>query len=294
MYDIIKYYKDVFWIDLNDKGVIMDAKSVSVSVVMGVRYRREDTMLLKRAIDSILSQNLDDFEFIICERESTSDAKKLLSDYAESDKRVILIDGNECNSFAEQLNKCLSVANGRFIARMDDDDYSFPMRFQAQVEFLESHHEYAFVGCQCLLECDGKVVGKTSFPKEPESKDFLFSQPYIHPALMFLREAIDAAGGYSLLPRCVRCEDYDLLLRLYELGFKGINLQEPYFQYTFPHNFITSRSLRDRLNETKTRFVRFKALGLMPKAFIYAIKPLIVALIPPKMLAKLKSRRFYK
>lgn len=75
MYDIIKYYKDVFWIDLNDKGVIMDAKSVSVSAVMGVRYRREDTMLLKRAIDSILSQNLDDFEFIICERESTSDAK---------------------------------------------------------------------------------------------------------------------------------------------------------------------------------------------------------------------------
>ena len=198
----------------------MNVKSVLISVVMGVRYRREDIALLKRAIDSILSQDLDDFEFIICERESTSDAKKLLSDYAKIDKKIILIDGNVCSSFAEQLNKCLSVANGRFIARMDDDDYSFPMRFRAQVDFLESHHEYAFVGCQCLFECDGKVVGKTSFPKEPESKDFLFSQPYIHPALMFRREAIDAAEGYSLLPRCVRCEDYDLLLRLYELGFK--------------------------------------------------------------------------
>ncbi|MFR0870653.1 MAG: hypothetical protein ACLSG5_04430 [Oscillospiraceae bacterium] len=125
-------------------------------------------------------------------------------------------------------------------------------------------------------------------------RDFLFSMPFIHPALIFRREALEAAGGYSTLPRCDRCEDYDLLLRLYEMGYSGANMQEFLFRYSLPHNGISTRTLRDRTNEVRTRWARFSALGLLPKALPYALKPWAVWLVPRNTLRRLKEKRAAK
>ena len=66
----------------------------------------------------------------------------------------MLIDGSMATSFSEQLNLCLLASSGKYIARMDDDDYSFPERLEVQLEFLERNEKFAFVGCQTLaLPC---------------------------------------------------------------------------------------------------------------------------------------------
>lgn len=269
----------------------VNGSDILISVIMGVRYLRSDTALLHRAVSSILSQTYQNFELIICDNGSNEKARSLLAEFAINDHRVILLDGSDTSSFSEQLNRCFFAASGSYIARMDDDDYSFPERFQVQLDFLKSHDEYAFVGCQCLLECDGESSGMTSYPTEPQVRDFLFSQPFIHPSLMFRREALERIGGYSELPRCNRCEDYDLLLRLYENKLSGFNIQTPYFQYTLPPKGITTRTLKDRINESKTRFVRFRALKLMPAALPYAVKPIATAMIPARLLAAIKMHR---
>ena len=97
-----------------------------ISVIMGVKYRRSSTDLLKRAVDSVLCQSHKDLELIICEKDSFDPARELLKKYASEDKRVRLIDGSRADSFSEQLNLCLAEAKGDWIARMDDDDYSYP------------------------------------------------------------------------------------------------------------------------------------------------------------------------
>lgn len=48
------------------------------------------------------------------------------------------------------LNKAISIANGRFIARMDADDISFPDRIKKQVEFLEDNLNVDVVGGQAF------------------------------------------------------------------------------------------------------------------------------------------------
>lgn len=262
-----------------------------ISVVMGVKYTRPETDTLKRSIDSVLNQTYENIEFIICERGSTAEAKALLSSYAGRDGRVVLLDGSAAGSFSEQLNIAIGRASGGLIARMDDDDYSFPERFRRQAEYLRAHDDIAFVGCNVRLVQDGNDAGAQRFPERPSARDFLFSMPYIHPAIIFRKRALDAVGGYSTLGRCSRCEDYDLLLRLYEKGFVGANIQEPLFAYTLPAGGKTTRNFRDRINEMKTRFVRFRALGLMPGAFVYAIKPMAVWLMPSGLLAAMKSAR---
>ena len=117
------------------------------------------------------------------------------------------------------------------------------------------------------------------------------TQPYVHPALLFRRACLDAVGGYSEDPRCILCEDYDLLLRLYEAGFTGANLQEILFDYTIPVTAKGSRRMKHRWNEAVTRFRRFRGLGVLPRAWPYVLKPLAVGLVPERLLYALKKKR---
>lgn len=262
-----------------------------ISVIMGIKYNRDELDTLKRSLDSILTQTYSQFELIICERGSSLQAKQLLSEYADRDARIKLIDGSNAGSFSEQLNICLEKSKGTWVARMDDDDYSCPERFERQLEYFKTHSDVAFVGCNVMLVQDGADAGVQRFPERPQVKDFLFSMPFVHPALMFRRSALEAVGGYSLLPRCERCEDYDMLLRMYEKGLYGANMQEFLFVYSLPHNGVTTRNFRDRANEVSTRYSRFKQLGLLPRCFMYVIKPFFVWLLPSRLLAYLKKRK---
>lgn len=266
-----------------------DENQPLISILMGVRYQREDLSLLERAIHSIQAQTHSNWEFLICERDSTQKAKDRLNIFAEEDPRIHIIDGYGAAGLPGQLNRCLAKANGDWIARMDDDDFSHPERLAAQIEYLREYPQIAFVGCIARLEREGKPVGIRQLPQFPSVQDFLFVQPFLHPTLVFRRRALERVGGYCEEPRCMGCEDYDLLLRLYEAGLGGGNIQEPLFTYTLPPLGSKKRTMALRWNEVKTRYVRFKALGLLPGAFPYVIKPVAVGMVPQWLLERIKG-----
>lgn len=268
-----------------------DEKQPLISVCMGVRYLREDLSLLERSIRSIQAQTYSNWELLICERDSIPAARDKIEEFVREDRRIRLIDGTGTAGLPGQLNRCLVQAKGNWIARMDDDDFSNPRRFAVQMEYLRENPQAAFVGCEANLERDGKPVGIRQLPVRSEVKDFLFVQPFLHPTLLFRREALESAGGYCEEPRCLGCEDYDLLLRLYETGYRGENIQEPLFTYTLPPRGSKKRTMALRYNEVKTRYVRFKSLGLLPKALPYVVKPVLVGLVPNGMLEWMKRMR---
>ena len=108
-----------------------------ISVAMSVLYRQEDLSLLKRSVDSILSQSLTDFELLVCCDGSTEDVHAFLRGYEAKDFRVKVVCGENKETLQEKLNVCLAAARGEFIARMDDDDFSHPDRFEKQIAFYE-------------------------------------------------------------------------------------------------------------------------------------------------------------
>ena len=150
----------------------------TISVIMGIKYCRPELDTLRRSLDSILAQTYAEFELLICERGSSHLAKELLADYASRDPRVRVIDGSGAGSFSEQLNICLGQSRGAWIARMDDDDYSEPERFEKQLAYLRTHGGTAFVGCNVRLIQDGGDVGAQCFPENPQVRDFLFKSPF--------------------------------------------------------------------------------------------------------------------
>lgn len=259
-----------------------------VSVLMGVRYRRCDTQLLARSVRSIQEQTYRNFELLICDDGSTEEAKALLERWSGEDARIRLIRDPACLTLAKKLNLCLKEAQGRYIARMDDDDFSHADRLERQVRFLEENEEISFVGCNVACVQEGQYRGDWRYPARPKIEDFYFLQPYIHPALMFRREALEAVRGYSEEPYCALCEDYDLLLRMYREGCVGANIQEPLLDYTVWVG--ANRKMRDRVNETRTRYRRFKDLGKLPGAWPYVIKPVMVGLLPGALRERVRKK----
>lgn len=260
-----------------------------ISVIMGVRYTQDNLTLLKRAVDSIMAQTYQQFEFLICDNGSTCVATEYLDRIAREDSRIRLIRKPNCLDLASKLNLCLTAIEGDYIARMDDDDDSHPDRLEKQISFLLKNRGIAFVGCNVELYRNGSRVGKRIFPEYPTVQDFYITQPYIHPTIVFRREVLEAVGGYSEDRHQVFCEDYDLLLRLYAMGHRGKNLQETLFDYTIPTTAKGSRKMCHRWNESVTRYRRFRELGCLPSAFPYVIKPLATGLLPERILAKLKK-----
>ena len=268
----------------------LDKNTPLVSILMGVRYQRGDISFLERAIHSIQAQTYSNWEFLICERDSTAEARVRLERFVQEDARIHLVDGRGTASLSERLNRCIREAQGEWLARMDDDDFSHPKRITVQMEYLQENPQAAFVGCIAQLERDGQPVGIRQLPQAPIVRDFLFVQPFLHPTLLFRRKALEQMGGYCEEPRCLGCEDYDLLLRLYEAGLRGENIQEPLFTYTLPPLGNKKRTMALRWNEAKTRYIRFIALRLLPKALPYVVKPMAVGLVPEAVLIRVKQK----
>ena len=85
-------------------------------------------LYINEAMDSILSQTFDDFEFLIIDDASTDDTVSIIKSY--NDPRIQLVEKPVNTGYTNSLNYGLSIANGKYIARMDGDDISLPERFQ--------------------------------------------------------------------------------------------------------------------------------------------------------------------
>lgn len=263
----------------------------TVSVIMGIYKMVNKESIVKLAIDSILNQTYKDFEFIICDDGSNDGTYEMVKNLIKKDNRVILIRNEENKGLAYSLNHCLSVAKGKYIARMDADDISMPNRFEKQVKFLDEHLEYAVVGSNMLYINENGIWGNRILAEKPSKESFLFTSPFAHPTVIMRKEILNILNGYKVEKITRRLEDYDLFMRLYANGYKGYNIQEFLYQFREDNDAFKRRAYKYRWDEVQVRYRGFKYLGLIPKYYIYILKPLIVGLIPQKYLAILRAYR---
>lgn len=263
-------------------------KKAAVSVIMGVHNTTEKT-ILEHAVMSILNQTFSDFEFIICDDGSTDETYAYLEELMTIDERIILLKNPVNMGLAASLNKCMEAANGKYIARMDADDICKRERFEKQYTFLEEHAEYAMVGSKTELIDQSGVWGRRQVKERPEVQDMLFNSPFIHPSIMVRKEVYQALNGYRVSKETYRMEDYDLFMRMYAKGYKGYNMQQYLFQLREDRNAYKRKKYRYRLDEARVRYQNFKLLHLMPKGYVYVVKPLLVGLIPISILKKIRK-----
>lgn len=185
-----------------------------VSVVMSAYNETE--IELRSSIESILNQSFSDFEFIIV---NDNPFNKIIADilleYANNDVRIHILENEKNEGLVSSLNRGIIYSKGKYIARMDADDISFPNRLEIESDYLNNHPECSLVsGNKEDIDENGNNIGsKTAFNilDKNISSIMQVGTVIVHPTVMFRREAIDKVGLYREL---TGCEDYDLWLRM--------------------------------------------------------------------------------
>ena len=164
-------------------------KRPTVSVIMPT-YNTPVEML-SEAVNSILEQTFMDFEFIIIDDCSTDTSVQYLETI--QDERVKIIRNQQNMGITKSLNIGLSLARGRYIARMDSDDISLPERFEKQLAFMEANPDVIVCGTWVQTFGDATYAIKRVIPEQEQLRcSFLFGNVYglCHPTAFFRGETL--------------------------------------------------------------------------------------------------------
>ena len=242
-----------------------------VSVLMTVRDAQKTVGL---AIESILSQTLSDFEFLIIDDASTDQTWPILESYQLKDKRISIFRNESRLGISANRNKLVSLTKTDFIAWQDADDISFINRLEKQLNFLKSKPAVGICGGWLLFFNEDKNIGLRQYPAADNilrKRKFRYS-PAAQPAAMLRKEAVVKAGGFK--ENLVAAEDLDLSFRIGE-NYEFANLAEPILRYRQSKNSITFKKLRDleintikiRLNNRKNSAYQFSLIDFLYNFF---------------------------
>ena len=262
-------------------------KEINISVIMPVYDPKPDE--LERAIRSVLEQDMPDYEFIICDDGSRNNVKELVENF--SDPRIKYLRNEQNMGCAYSLNRCIETAQGELLIRQDADDYSLAGRFSALVKCYDDT-KADIIATNIILFDESGEWGHRDYPAAPQKKDFLFAVPFMHGACALKKSAVTAAGMYPVSKKTARCEEYALFMTMYSMGARGINLAERLYAFGESTDAVKRRRYRDKLREVSVKAEGFRKLKLYPIGVIYLAKPLLVGLIPAKLLAKIKDKVF--
>ena len=214
----------------------------AISVVM---VTRNVERFLAEAIESILGQTFQDFEFIIVDFGSTDKSREIVSSYAAKDSRIRLHEIAPC-VLAEARNAACHLAQGKYVAVMDSDDVAVPDRLRWEFEFMEKHPAVGLLGGATeWIDSAGRSLYVDRFPLTDLELREAFSEgcPYCQPTVLFRKDAFVLAGGYRAV--FSQSEDYDLWLRVAE-HFEIANLEQVVLKYRIHPGQISMRQRKEQ------------------------------------------------
>lgn len=226
-----------------------------ISVVMSVY---NDRNFLQDALDSILAQSEGNFEFIIVDDASTDGTAEMIKSY--KDQRIRLYVNSENMGLTKNLNKGLKLAKGRYIARMDGDDISYPDRFRKQLEYLEKHRDIMLVSCWTRFIGESHLIVDMKETPEQLRAMMLLRPVLMHPGFMMRRELLEKGFLYDESFRTT--QDYDFQVRVSEKYPVGL-VNEILLDYRVHKKQVSSsRNAEQSRNADRVRFGQLDRLGI--------------------------------
>ena len=244
------------------------AEPVSVSVLLPYR---QAAATLDEAARSILAQRGVDLELIAIDDGSGDRGAAIIGGLCAIDPRVIAVSSGGVG-IVGALRLGLSIARGRFIARMDADDVALPHRLARQLEYIARDASIGALGTQVEAYPDALVAEglrryvawqNAIVTPADHLRELFVESPLCHPSVLLRREALESVGGWRDV---AWAEDYDLWLRLAAAGWSLAKVPEVLLRWRQSSGRITFTDPRyglDRFLEAKAEFLapRIRNLG---------------------------------
>ncbi|HTR39502.1 MAG TPA: glycosyltransferase [Bryobacteraceae bacterium] len=200
------------------------------SVLLPVYNGRE---YLPAAIESILGQDENDFEFLIIDDCSSDGSADVIRRYASADARVRALFHPRNMGLSATLNEGLRESRADLVVRMDQDDMALPQRISTQVRFMREHPNVAVAGSFAYhMGREPRYDRLVQLPVEHDEivRTLLVRNCIYHPSVILRRDSILALGGYRA--EFKNSEDYDLWLRAGK-AYRLANIPAPLLRYRF-------------------------------------------------------------
>ena len=254
-----------------------------VTVLMSEYNTKEEE--LRASMESILNQTYTNFELLIIDDCSNQKSREIINSY--KDNRIKLIHNEKNLGLAEALNKGISLIDTDYIIRMDTDDIAKKDRIEKQMKFAYEHPEYSIIAGNANYFNETGIFKTTKEFGEKHKKDFIKGTPFIHPTMIIKTKDIKNIGGY---PKYRRAQDYAMAMEMYSYGYKGYVMEDILIDYRMNTAGYKKKKFKYRLLELKIRWHYFRKLKISPFYYIYCFKPLLVGIIPKRMLEKYHNK----
>lgn len=196
-----------------------------ISVIMSVYNEKSEW--LRQAIESILNQTYENFEYIIIlDNPNAKELETILAEYAQKDSRVSYYVNTKNVGLVESLNKGIKKSSGTLIARMDADDIAFKDRFEKELQDLKKEDADFVFASRDYIDENGMIhTGEkaTAYNSKQIEKITKYGNVAIHSTWFVKRKVYDVLGGYRNISFC---EDYEFLIRALQSGFKIYKSEE--------------------------------------------------------------------
>ncbi len=250
-------------IEIVDSFVFNNKKrqtSPLVSVVMPV-YNAE--LYVFEAVESILQQTFEDFEFIIVDDASTDNTRIVLDKIQDS--RIVRINNTNRTGNYKCRNQALDICKGKYVCVMDADDISYLERLRKQYEFMENYLEYAAIGSDILFFSEQSSTRLFERLRDPDEikVSLLKDNVATHPSLIIRKDILEK-NKIRYNEEYFYSGDYDLLVQISRIG-NITNYPEPLLQYRLSNNQISqSKRLEQMMYADRIRLRQLSNFCIKP------------------------------
>lgn len=203
----------------------MNHHKIKVSVIMACH---NSSAYLDEAVSSVLSQSLDDFELILINDCSTDNTLDIAMSYQAQDGRISVISLPMNSGPAAARNAGIRAAKGEWLGILDSDDVAMPTRFEEQMRLANSDKSLVMIGSSSIsMDAKGYVIKGHKYPTRHRDlvKRLAFMRAFPpHSSLMYKKDSLIQLSYFN--QRYISSEDYDLWLRLSEIG-KVASIDKP-------------------------------------------------------------------
>ena len=228
----------------------MNTQSKVLPIISSIMPCYNSESYILEAVNSILTHTEENWELLVmddCSTDSTLDLLKSINDC-----RVKVFQSESKLGQAEQMNKGIKLARGKYIAVCHSDDINYPNRFKEQVEILEGSPDLVAVGS--AIEYFGIKKGSWAPPIEHDDcfYEMLLDSPFAHPTVMMKKDAYNSLSeGYK--QEMVPAEDYELWTRLVSTG-SFANCSQTLLKYRI--NLIRSQYVETYFNVNSVHYTQ--------------------------------------
>ncbi len=207
-----------------------------VSVIMSTY--NEKRQHLKAAIESVLDQTFQDYEYlIVLDNPENNEIRQCVNEYAQRDSRIKIISNEKNIGLTRSLNKAIHIAKGVYMSRMDADDIMDKKCLQKELSVIEKEQLDLISVSKTNIDENGKILETyiNDFSPELIKKLLPYDNHINHPTVLVKLDLVRREGGYREIPSC---EDYDLWMRMLIHGCRMRTLPDVLLYYRVRQNGI--------------------------------------------------------